>query len=98
MLIRLLQSFSGIELDEAAQPADSRPPAEWKNATGRKAIERFWPKAHLTLHASESPLAPPSGAWAGGGLVTVLCFALCKSSVLWSCSLFQAPPSLLSCQ
>jgi hypothetical protein len=55
MLIRLLQNFSGIELDEAAQPPDSRPPPEWKAAAGRKAFERFWPKAHLALHASECP-------------------------------------------
>jgi hypothetical protein len=50
-LIRLLQQFDHVELAPDAQPADSHPPAEWANAGGRKGIERFWPKSHLTMYA-----------------------------------------------
>jgi hypothetical protein len=52
MIIRLLQSFTDITLDPSAQPPDSRPPEHWKQSEGRKAYERFWPKSHLTMHAS----------------------------------------------
>lgn len=52
MLIRLLQNFSSISLDFDAQPPESRPPASWANGTGRKAIEKFWPKAHLTMYSN----------------------------------------------
>ncbi|EIN04294.1 cytochrome P450 monooxygenase pc-3 [Punctularia strigosozonata HHB-11173 SS5] len=51
MLIRLLQVFSGIELAPDAQPPDSRPPPEWKQLSGRTAIEQFWPRNHLTMYA-----------------------------------------------
>ncbi|KZS95587.1 cytochrome P450 monooxygenase pc-1 [Sistotremastrum niveocremeum HHB9708] len=50
-LIRLLQSFDQIELATDAQPLDSRPPAEWKQKTGRAAIEQFVPQTHLTMYA-----------------------------------------------
>ncbi|KAJ7053504.1 cytochrome P450 [Mycena amicta] len=49
VLIRLLQSFSAFHLDEAAFAPASRPPAEWKNAKGRKAVDRFRPRMHLTM-------------------------------------------------
>ncbi|OAX37461.1 hypothetical protein K503DRAFT_801215 [Rhizopogon vinicolor AM-OR11-026] len=51
MLIRLLQTFSSITLAPEAQHPDTRPPTEWAQAEGRKARERFRPKAHLTLYA-----------------------------------------------
>lgn len=51
MLIRMLQTFNKFELDPSAQPPDSRPPAAWKNAPGRQAIERIFPKAHLTMYS-----------------------------------------------
>ncbi|OJA12792.1 hypothetical protein AZE42_12472 [Rhizopogon vesiculosus] len=51
MLIRLLQTFSCITLAPEAQHPDTRPPTEWAQAEGRKARERFRPKAHLTLYA-----------------------------------------------
>jgi len=51
MLIRLLQTFDSIELDPSSQPADSIPPASWKNAAGRQAMERIWPKSHLTMYS-----------------------------------------------
>ncbi|KAI1786673.1 cytochrome P450 monooxygenase pc-3 [Ganoderma leucocontextum] len=50
-MIRLLQHFSSIELDLTAQPADSRPPAEWAECEGRKAREQIAPKSHFTLFA-----------------------------------------------
>lgn len=48
-MIRLLQNFSSMELDLSAQPADSRPPAEWAECEGRKAVEQISPKSHFTL-------------------------------------------------
>ncbi|KIM86354.1 hypothetical protein PILCRDRAFT_816295 [Piloderma croceum F 1598] len=51
MLIRLLQNFSSIELDIDAQPPNARIPRSWATAKGRKAIEKVWPKAHLTMYA-----------------------------------------------
>lgn len=53
MLVRLLQKFSNITLDEEAQPKDSRPPACWRTDGApdeRKRFERVWPKSHLTLY------------------------------------------------
>lgn len=51
MLVRLLQAFDGLELAPDAQPIDSLPPPEWRNAPGRQAKERFFPKTHLTMYA-----------------------------------------------
>jgi hypothetical protein len=51
MLVRLLQNFSSIKLDTAAQPPETRIPRSWAAAKGRKAIEKVWPKAHLTMYA-----------------------------------------------
>ncbi|THH16238.1 hypothetical protein EW146_g4358 [Bondarzewia mesenterica] len=52
MLVRLLQTFSSIELATDAQPASSLPPAVWAEAGGRQAREKIRPKAHLTLYCS----------------------------------------------
>lgn len=54
MMIRLLQHFSAITLDVDAQSPETRPPASWATAYGRKGIEKVWPKAHLTLYANVS--------------------------------------------
>ncbi|KAF8631752.1 hypothetical protein AX15_002208 [Amanita polypyramis BW_CC] len=51
MLIRLLQSFSSVDLDPASAPPDSLPPPEWKEARGRKAIEKIMLKYHLTMYS-----------------------------------------------
>lgn len=51
VLIRLLQNFSTISLDSDAQPLESQPPASWANAKGRKGIEKFRPKSHLTMYS-----------------------------------------------
>jgi len=50
-IIRLLQHFDDVELCEDALPPACRVPADWAGAPGRKGVERFWPKAHLTLYA-----------------------------------------------
>lgn len=53
MLIRLLQAFESFTLDEEAQPPESRPPPEWRLLEGsrREKVERFFPKAHLTMYS-----------------------------------------------
>ncbi|PPR04351.1 hypothetical protein CVT24_013203 [Panaeolus cyanescens] len=50
MIIRLLQNFTSISIDLSALPDDAHPPAEWAKGTGRKSIEKVWPKMHLTLY------------------------------------------------
>jgi cytochrome P450 len=52
MLIRLLQSFSSIRLDLAAAPPEAAPPREWAQTSGRKAIEKLYPKIHLTMYSN----------------------------------------------
>ncbi|KAI0677048.1 cytochrome P450 monooxygenase pc-3 [Trametes maxima] len=49
-MIRLLQNFSSVSLDLTAQPPESLPPAEWKDAPGRKGKEQIFPKSHFTLY------------------------------------------------
>ena len=51
-LIRLLQNFETIHFDEDAQPEESKPPKAWLGLPGRKGVEKFWPKAHLTLYSA----------------------------------------------
>ncbi|KAH9927192.1 cytochrome P450 monooxygenase pc-3 [Epithele typhae] len=50
-IIRLLQNFSSMSLDLSAQPPSARPPPEWKECSGRKAVEEVHPKLHFTLYA-----------------------------------------------
>ena len=50
MLIKLLQSFDVFELDLAAQPTGSLAPVGWKTMPGRQAVEKLFPKSHLTMH------------------------------------------------
>jgi len=50
MLIRLLQNFSSIELDMDALPPQAHPPTEWVKASGRKAVEKLFPRMHLTMY------------------------------------------------
>lgn len=57
MLVRLLQIFDTFELDTDAQPPDSRPPPEWKALGGRQAVEKFFPKTHLTMYSYVSYFA-----------------------------------------
>ncbi|KAJ7648628.1 cytochrome P450 monooxygenase pc-1 [Mycena polygramma] len=49
MIIRLLQAFSSFSLDEDAFAPEARPPAEWKAAKGRKGVDKFRPKLHLSM-------------------------------------------------
>lgn len=53
-IVRLLQSFSDIQLDQDSQEPDTRPPADWAKWPGRKGVEKFWPKSHLTVYAHVS--------------------------------------------
>ncbi|KAF7365298.1 hypothetical protein MVEN_00401600 [Mycena venus] len=51
IIIRLLQSFSSVELDLNAFPPGARPPSEWTMLEGRKAADKFHPKMHLTMYS-----------------------------------------------
>ncbi|KAA1476745.1 cytochrome P450 [Dentipellis sp. KUC8613] len=53
MLTRLLQAFSGVALAPDAQPAASHPPRAWAALGGRAAVEKVWPRSHLTMYAAE---------------------------------------------
>ncbi|KAG6888059.1 hypothetical protein C0992_009750 [Termitomyces sp. T32_za158] len=59
MLIRFMQQFTSVSLDEAASPPQAKPPAHWAKGVGRKAIEKVYPKSHLTMYAQVSN--PPHG-------------------------------------
>ncbi|CAE6488372.1 unnamed protein product [Rhizoctonia solani] len=50
-LTRLLQRVGKISLAPDAQPRESHPPAAWAQGPGRRATEKIWPKAHLTLYS-----------------------------------------------
>ena len=55
MLVRLLQAFDRIELAPDAQPKESFPPEEWKEAKeDRQSWEKVWPKSHLTAFVNVS--------------------------------------------
>ncbi|KAH7882561.1 cytochrome P450 [Phlebopus sp. FC_14] len=51
MLIRLLQNFTSISLAPDAQAPGTLPPAVWAEASGRKSVEKVFPKMHLTMYA-----------------------------------------------
>jgi hypothetical protein len=55
IIIRLLQNFSAFELDTDAFPPEARPPSEWAALEGRKAVDRFRPKMHLTMYSQARP-------------------------------------------
>ncbi|KAL6302061.1 cytochrome P450 [Sparassis latifolia] len=50
-VIRLLQRFSALAFAPDAHPPGSLPPKEWAGLPGRKGVERFWPKVHLTTYS-----------------------------------------------
>jgi hypothetical protein len=50
LLVRLMQNFSSISLELDAYPPGTLPPEEFKLASGRKAIDKVWPKSNLTLY------------------------------------------------
>jgi hypothetical protein len=45
-----MQNFSSISLELDAYPHGTLPPEEFKLASGRKAIDKVWPKSNLTLY------------------------------------------------
>ncbi|KIJ25685.1 hypothetical protein M422DRAFT_236883 [Sphaerobolus stellatus SS14] len=52
-IIRLLKTFSTVELAEDSRPASARPPTSWKMSNiGREKVEQCWPRASLTLYVS----------------------------------------------
>jgi len=50
-LVRLLQTFNDMKLAPDAAPPGSLPPDSWSGQPGRKGIERFWPKVHITVYS-----------------------------------------------
>ncbi|KAF9475912.1 cytochrome P450 monooxygenase pc-3 [Pholiota conissans] len=46
-LVRFLQQFANFSLDDAA---NVKPPADWANEEGLKAMEKIHPLAHLTMY------------------------------------------------
>jgi hypothetical protein len=54
-LIRLLQTFSGIDFAPDADP-NSSPPASWASGEARRPVEKVWLKTHLTLYANVSAI------------------------------------------
>lgn len=63
MLIRLLQNFSSVSLDEEACTPELRRPQEWSKAPGRKGMDKFWPKTHLTMYTEVRGKFWPSGQY-----------------------------------
>ncbi|TFK50641.1 cytochrome P450 [Heliocybe sulcata] len=51
MLIRLLQNFSSMTLEPSAHAPGTLPPKSWADGEGRKAVDRFFPKSHLTMYS-----------------------------------------------
>ncbi|KAG8959346.1 hypothetical protein FRC00_001704 [Tulasnella sp. 408] len=52
VMIRLMQLFDRFTLaQKEAAPASALPPASWKTANGRKAIEEAWPKNAITIYS-----------------------------------------------
>ncbi|KAI0779175.1 cytochrome P450 monooxygenase pc-2 [Irpex lacteus] len=49
-LIKLMQSFDGVEFDGKSLDPKARPLPDWRNAPGRKSKEKIWPWSHLTLY------------------------------------------------
>ncbi|KAF7314204.1 SWIM-type domain-containing protein [Mycena kentingensis (nom. inval.)] len=55
VLVRLLQAFDEVEVDVGAWPPGTRPNPAWRELGvegGRKAVEGFWPKMHLTMFSN----------------------------------------------
>ncbi|KAG6877397.1 hypothetical protein C0992_010040 [Termitomyces sp. T32_za158] len=48
------QQFTSVSLDVAASPPQAKPPAHWAKGVGRKAIEKVYPKSHLTMYTRVS--------------------------------------------
>ncbi|KAJ7069859.1 cytochrome P450 [Mycena amicta] len=51
IIIRLLQNFSEVSLDTEAFRPDARPDPDWAALEGRKAMDKFRPKMHLTMYS-----------------------------------------------
>ncbi|ESK94736.1 cytochrome p450 monooxygenase pc-1 [Moniliophthora roreri MCA 2997] len=51
MLIRLMQNFEEFKFEPSAAPPEYHTPPEWKNASGRQAVDKFLPKLTLTMYS-----------------------------------------------
>ncbi|KAG6844792.1 hypothetical protein H0H87_003721 [Tephrocybe sp. NHM501043] len=51
LLIRFMQQFTAVTLDEMASPPEAKPPKHWAEGVGRKTIEKVYPRSHLTMYA-----------------------------------------------
>ncbi|KAK7046126.1 hypothetical protein VNI00_007129 [Paramarasmius palmivorus] len=49
ILIKLLQTFKSFTLEQNVADPEFHPPAEWKNAPGRKGLDNIFPKLALTM-------------------------------------------------
>ena len=54
MIIRLLQNFTSVDLHPSSAPPEAHPPAAWAEASGRKGVEKLFPKMHLTMYTNVS--------------------------------------------
>ncbi|KAF9647903.1 cytochrome P450 [Thelephora ganbajun] len=50
VIARIAQAFEKIEFDMGSNP-EAKPPADWANGTGRKAVEKIWVRSHITIYA-----------------------------------------------
>ncbi|KAF7303478.1 Cytochrome P450 monooxygenase [Mycena indigotica] len=53
MLVRFMQAFAAVALDESAFAPGALPPDVWKSCAGRKGMERFRPKLHMTMSTQD---------------------------------------------
>jgi len=51
ILVRLLQKFSSFSLDTDAFRPETRPAPEWSALEGRKGVDKFWARMHLTMYS-----------------------------------------------
>ncbi|KAJ7704872.1 cytochrome P450 [Mycena rosella] len=56
VIIRLLQNFSLVSLAPDAGPPHAFVPAEWEGKAGRKGVEQFRPRSHLTMYTLVSKI------------------------------------------
>ncbi len=51
-MVKLLQNFDTFELRQKQDaPEGSRPPAFWKETSGRAVFEQIWPRTAVTLYS-----------------------------------------------
>ncbi|KAG8962385.1 hypothetical protein FRC05_005356 [Tulasnella sp. 425] len=93
VLVRLLQKFSQISLAQnEAAPTSALPPASWKEAKGRKPVEKVWPKTALTLYTKFPKRSSPGINYASLGRTALLStIGYTGATLLWSIAVVFAP-------